>query len=263
MHIDAARIAALTSRPAPGVRPLELHRDGSVFWVGFGLAAQAALETIFDSDCQAPVELFVLDLPEPDALARSLELVALIKKNLRGFVLARLAFWPERPRLEAAYARGVDLVEFSLDPAADWDGEGGRDQLAGLAQALTIFPRWAVVARLRWSSVPQVMAAAAEELLRRQILPLAGLDASCAPADQERIEEVFLGLADAWRRAGVSLRPLLPLIEQTTPLTRRAPRSLVGNLLGRAEDARLRAGSDLRRLLRVRQVEQSFDSAGL
>jgi hypothetical protein len=61
----------------------------------------------------------------------------------------------------------------------------------------------------------------------------------------------------------MTLRPWGPLIERTTPLVLPSPRTLVGNLLIRAQNAHLRTGSDLRRLLRVREVEKSFDSAGL
>ncbi|WP_305046535.1 hypothetical protein [Geoalkalibacter sp.] len=263
MRIEASRIAALLSRPALAAQPLELRREGPVFLIGFALPAQPTLETVFDSDCQTPVELLVFDLPDAAALTAATELIALLKKNLRGFVLASLGFRPLRRQLEAAYACGVDLLDIPLDPTADWTGAAVREQLDALAQAREIFPRWAVAATLGWAVAPYVMQEAVDELLRNHLVPLVSLDARCPSLQGESVAPVYAHLVEGWRRAGVSLRPWMPLIELTTPLLQRAPRTFVGNLLGRARDARLRAGSDLRRLLRVREVEQSFDSAGL
>ncbi len=241
-----------------------MRRVNGVFLVGAGLEPQTTLETIFDSDCQAPVELFLFDLPTPDTLGATAELLGLIKKNLRGFVFARLGFAPQRAQLEFAYTQGIDLLDLEIDGAADWDSPPVQQRLHALELARDIFPRWAVSATLGWrgAEAPKLMAAM-DELARRRILPLLSLDAHCGAVDAEATGALFAHLEQCWRRAGVVLRPLAPLIVLTTPLAVAVPRTLVGSLLGRAQDARLRAGSDLRRLLRVRRVEESFDSAGL
>ncbi|KIH76147.1 hypothetical protein SAMN05660860_02486 [Geoalkalibacter ferrihydriticus] len=264
MQLEVSRIAELLSRPVLAARPLELRREGAVFLVGAGLPAEATLETIFDSDCQQPVELLCFAFDTPAALTQAAELVALIKKNLRGFVLARFGFFPDHRQLEFAYAQGIDLVDIVAPPLAETGTRLSTEHLHALETAQATFPRWAVAATLPADEVAfTARMAAMDELIRRQVVPLAALDASSGAVAAEEVPRIFRHLADCWRRGGVTLRPLLPLIELTTPLRHPAPRTLVGSLFGRAQGARLRAGSDLRRLLRVRQVEQSFDSAGL
>lgn len=259
MKVDLHKLSEMLLRPHFVPSPKDLRRDSGVFWVGSALPPRQTLETVFESVCVEPAELFCLTFERPADFRQGEELVRLLKKNFSGFLLGRFQHLPSPALLDLAYAAGIDLVDIPLLPGGI---AANGEIVAGLAHALTVFPRWAVVSTLPAEDATETAIHTANDLLARDILPLASL-AGRAGQDAEEVARLFQHLAKGWHRAGAMLKPLRPLLDLTTPLLTPPPRRGLGTLLDRVETAKLRTASDLRRLLRVRQVEVSFESAGL
>lgn len=236
----------------------ELRRLEGVFWVGSALSAHESLEVIFESDCQKPVDLFVLDFENPGLFQQALAWAALLKKNFQGFVLGRFVYLPEFAEVDQAYAAGVDLLV--LPGRSDLAGEEVRlDQIA--AHAHLIFPRWSVISMLPGDANADSLRSEINRLAALGILPIVRL-LSYEDLNVEEVAGLYEHLLQTWRRSGAVLRPLYPLLALVTPLSEPSRAGLSG-LLDKADRAWLRTTGDLRRLLRVRPVAQSYESAGL
>lgn len=260
MTIDLQKIEALLAHPLRFAGEGELRREESVFFLGKGLAGREALETIFDSDNESPVHLFIFSFAEAEDFLHSEELVRGIKKNFKGYVLGKFGSAPAASILDQAYAAGIDLLDLPLPPAG---AEGGNERLHLLDHALTIFPRWSVLSSLPVGEEP--LAATLEKidsLLARGVVPLSTVTGGAVHLSPSDLARLFEHLKRSWRRARAVLKPVRPLLRLATPLAT-PPKKGIGGLLERLDDTRLRTASDLRRLLRVREVEQSFESAGL
>jgi hypothetical protein len=268
MILDRQKLHALIHRPIgrPGTR--ELRRDGSVFFIGGELDPQETLETVFDSHCQAPAELMLVTFGGVDTFHRGEEIVRLLKKNFHVHVMARFAFAPPPYILERTYAAGADLVDIPLtvfDAGLSAErGLGKEECLASLETARGIFPAWGVASSLAvgeeacCSTVSGI-----DVLLKAGIVPLPELSPRGERYPREEIEKVFLHLAAGLEKRKVAMKPLLPLLSVTTPLSPARPGGMLQGFIDRLQDRRLLAASDLRRSLRVKQVEESFESAGL
>lgn len=262
MVVNLEKARELMARPAAPACDDELHRDGAVFFVGTTLPARPTLEAIFDSDCLAPADLFCFRFSNAAAFQRSEELVRLIKRNFKGYILGQFIETPSFTLLGNAYAAGIDLLDLPLG------GEIGtpcmEERQAALSYATTVFPRWATAATLQgWEKNPETAIRTIDDLLERQILPLATLDAGGADLPADALRNVFEHLKRGWRRKRATVKPFLPLLHLRSPLTQAPARGLVASLFDKIDDTRLRTTTDLRRLLRVREVVESFDSAGL
>lgn len=77
------------SRPRPAAAG-ELRRLDQIFLVTRELPLQPTLETIFESDCQKPADLFWQRFATAEAFLRGEELVRQLKKNFRGHLLDRV-----------------------------------------------------------------------------------------------------------------------------------------------------------------------------
>lgn len=253
MHLDLQRLAQLRNQPPRPAAAGELRRVDQVFLVASELPLRPTLETIFESDCQKPADLFWLRFATAEEFLLGEELVRQLKKNFRGYLLGRFEFLPPADLIDRAYASGLDLLELPLT-------EVESPQWAALDYARTVFPQWSVLATL--SALAQ-NEALAETLAQAGIVPLFSLEGVPAKLPQNTLAASFKQLQRSWRRHKVALKPLRPLLELTTPLTPPPQPRGVGALLDRVDDARLRTTSDLRRLLRVREVADSFESAGL
>lgn len=254
MNLDSEKIAILRAQPVASPVPGELRRQDQVFFVAADLPILPTLETIFDSDCQKPADLFYLAFDDEAAFSRAEELVRQIKKNFRGFVLGRFGTAPSDSLIERAYAAGLDLLEIPLQ------GGISHERLEALDYARTVFSRWSVTGTLPAHARFQKDV---ETLAERGIVPLLTLDDLSASAAENTLIPVFKHLVRTWRHHKVALKPLLPLLAVATPLVEPVRRRGIVALLDKVDDARLHAASDLRRLLRVREVEASFESAGL
>lgn len=253
MHLDLQKLAQLRQLPPGPAAVGELRRVDQVFLVASELPLQPTLETIYESDCQKPADLFWLRFATLGEFLRGEELVRQLKKNFRGYLLGRFEFLPPTELIDRAYAAGLDLLELPLSAVEP-------PQWAALDYARTVFPQWSVLATLPALAQNQALA---EILAQRGIVPLFSLEQIPARLQQTTLADSFKQLQRSWRRHKVALKPLRPLLELTTPFTPPPKPRGVGALLERVDDVRLRTTSDLRRLLRVREVADSFESAGL
>lgn len=257
MIVDAAKAKALIARPVTPAVADELRREDNVFFVGGHLPPRQTLETLFESDCQSPAELFVFSFVESADFLQAEPLIRSIKRNFKGFLVGQFNSVPSRQLLEHAYAAGIDFIDIPLS--------GDRDsRLAALHYAKTVFPRWSTISTLLAGvQAPSATVRDIDLLLADDILPLVAIGDGATRYPETEIAAIFEHLARGWRRRKVAVKPLRPLLCLTTPFAPPPKKGVVHGLFDKVNDARLRTTSDLRRLLRVREVEESFESAGL
>lgn len=257
MIVDSEKAKILPYRPVLPATANELRRQDSVFFVGWNLPARQALETIFESDCQSPADIFVFSFAETADFHQAEALVGSIKKNFKGYLYGQFNAIPSGRLLEHAYAAGIDYIDIPLIG----DNE---ERVRALRFAQTVFPRWSVISTLYLTDRdPGLMHQSIDMLLENDILPLVAFKAGVDHFPTAAIVTIFEHLAKSWQDRKASVKPLQPLLYLTTPFAPPARKGIVHSLFDRANDARLRTASDLRRLLRVREVEESFESAGL
>ncbi len=261
MVVDGTTLQKLLNEPSLPVTPQNLRRDGNVFHVGGELPPRETLETLFDSHYLAPAELFHLSFGAPDTFPNGECLARLIKRNFSAHILGTMNYPASPPLLERAYAAGVDIIDIPLTAFGRLERES---RLAALQSAQAIFPRWSVASTLVLGEAPlEATLAGIDHLLSRGIVPLLQLPAQTNRCESEEASAAYNHLATAWRLFKVTVAPLLPLITVATPLVQQKPAGTLRGFMDRLRDRRLLATSDLRRALRVRQVEESFESAGL
>jgi hypothetical protein len=257
MIVDAAKAKTLISRPAIPAVADELRRQDNVFFVGGHLPPRQTLETIFESDCQSPAELFIFSFADSADFHQAEPLIRSIKRNFKGFLVGQFNSVPSRQLLEHAYAAGIDFIDIPL--IGDRDG-----RLAALHYAKTVLPRWSTMSTLfAGEQAPAATIRDIDLLLADDILPLVAIGDEAARYPDVEIAAIFEHLARGWRRRKATVKPLHPLLYLTTPFSPPLKKGVVHGLFDKVNDARLRTTSDLRRLLRVREVEESFESAGL
>lgn len=253
MQLDQQKLSQHRLQPQRAVAAGELRRIDQLLLVGAELPVHPTLETIFESDCQKPIDLFWFNFANPETYLQAEELVQQVKKNFRGYLLGRFETLPERGLIDRAYAAGLDLLELPLS-------EVDTEKLALLDYARSIFPQWGVIVTLPAQEQNEALI---DTLAQRGLFPLLHLDGVAAEVGESQLGDRFQQLLRAWQRHKINLKPVRPLLEHATPFSIPPKPRGVGALLGRVDDARLRTSSDLRRLLRVRQVAASFESAGL
>lgn len=253
MKFDQKKLTRLrTQRLNPAVTA-ELYRQHRSFQVAVDMPVHPALEAILEMEEGQPVELFRFDFSDSAVFLQGEALVSQLKKNFRGYLFGTFAVPPEPTLIDRAYAAGLDLIQIPLT------GEDSR-QWAALNYARTVFPAWSVIAVLPVSFESQPLL---KTLLQRGIIPLIDLQEVSPEVPDTVVEAAFKRLSHSWQNHKASLSPLYPLLELTTPLVPPPRPHGLGGLLKRMDDVRHRTGLDLRRLLRVRGVADSFDSAGL
>lgn len=253
MHLDLQKLAQLRIQPPCPAVAGELRRVDQVFLVATDLPVRPTLETIFESDCQKPIDLFWLRFATVAEFLCAEELLRQLKKNFRGYLLGRFEFLPPAELIDRAYAAGLDLLELPLSKVES-------QQWVSLDYARTVFPQWSVLVTLPALAQNEALV---ETLAQRGVVPLFSLDGVPACTAKSVLASSFKQLQRSWRQHKVALKPLRPLLALTTPLLPPPKPRGVGALLERVDEARLRTTSDLRRLLRVREVADSFESAGL
>ncbi len=267
IKIDQHKLRELIARQFPRPSSDELRREGNVFFVGGNLPEQETLETLFESHCQGSAELFHLTFGDPDSFQRGERLARMIKKNFNTHLVGRLDYPPPSSLIERAYAAGVDILDIPLtpfDPALPGGRAATEERLRALDCALSVFPRWSVVSTLAAGEEPSsAIMAGIDALLADGVIPLVTLSSRGTHFAAGEAAAIFAHLNTGWRARKALVKPLLPLILLSMPLVPHAPRGKVRGFIDRLHDWRLLATSDLRRNLRVKQVEESFESAGL
>lgn len=253
--IDRSRLDALASGSQNHPAPDRLFRDGSVFFVGGELPVYETLATMFDSFCMEATALFFLAFGSRESYPRGVEMARQIKKNFNVRLMADLDPAVDEATLERVYAAGVDNVVISLDGGDPWVALP-----EAFAIARSIFPRWGVAATL----CPDGLARHRIDLLLGEgIVPLLRFPGRAGGLPPEDAEALLKHIVAGWERIQIPLSAYLPLISVMTPLVETKPAGLFRGLVGRLRDRRQLAESDLRRHLRVKQAEDSLDSAGL
>lgn len=268
MNIDRNKLSDLAARPNQPATAHELRRDGSVFFVGGNLPINETLVTMFDSFCTESTDLFYLTFGDTGGFNQGVEMARQIKKNFHVRLMGRLDYAPSLSLLERTYAAGVDILDIPV--MADerslfhWEGLEETANYKALLAARSIFPRWGVASSLpvgdgsRDSVVKFI-----DVLLRDGIVPLVSLAGRGAAVPQWDLDAIFKHLAAGWERYDVPVKQYLPWISLMTPLTAREQGGVFRSLIDKFQDRRLLAASDLRRHLRVKQAEDSMDSAAL
>ncbi len=268
MKINQKMLRELITRGVPLPSPGELRREANVFFVGGNLPERETLETLFESHCQAPAELFHLTFGDINSFHAGEALARVIKKNFNAHLVGRLDYPAPTCLIERAYAAGVDILDIPLtvfDRALSRErGLAMEERLCTLESARAVFPKWGVAATLVAGEEPSCSTVAGiDALLAAGVVPLVTVSGRAALYPAEETAAIFTHLAGGWRKHKVTMMPLLPLVHLTTPLVDAKPRGLLRGFIDRIHDRQLLATSDLRRSLRVRQVEESFESAGL
>lgn len=261
MVVDNEKLQKLLTGPTPPATSQHLRRDGNVFHVGGDLQPRETLETLFDSHCLDPAELFHLVFGAPETFQNGESIARLIKRNFSAHILGTVDYPASAPTIERAYAAGVDIIDIPLIASSRPDCES---RLASLQIAKTIFPRWAVVSTLTLGEEPlEATLTGIDHLLSHGIVPLLQLPPEASHCGIKETANAYRHLAAQWRAFKVTVAPLLPLLALATPLVPKNQGGTLRGFMDRLRDRRLLAASDLRRALRVRQVEESFESAGL
>jgi hypothetical protein len=260
VKIDHSKLQELLSRDLSLYAPDLLRREGNVFFVGGLLPEQETLETLFESHFQSNAALFHLNFGALEDFAQAERLTRLIKKNFNAHLMGRLASDASPQQIERAYAAGIDIIDLPVSPLQ----EGQEPLPQALACALSVFPRWSVVSSLTAGVAPaQATIAAIDALLAHDVIPLVSLSDGAVQWKPSEAEKVYVHLNSGWRHHKAAIKPLLPLIQLVTPLVPAQSRGVLRGFIDLIDDRRLLATSDLRRVLRVKEVEESYASSGL
>ncbi|HJV66561.1 MAG TPA: hypothetical protein VJ550_12560 [Geomonas sp.] len=268
MKIDEKKFRQLLARDLSIPSPEELRRVDDIFFVGGNLPERPTLETLYDSHYQSHAALFHLTFGDPDSFANAETLAHMIKKNFNTRLVARLDFPAPASLIERAYAAGVDILDVPLtvfDASRSAGGEACFEKrLRTIECARYVFPRWSVVSTLVAGLEPAASTVAGiDALLSAEVVPLVTLSEQARQLPQHEVSKIYTHLHAGWRASKAATKPLLPLINLFTPLVPAASRGVVRGLIDLIDDRRQLAASDLRRILRVKEVEQSFESAAL
>lgn len=268
MRIDREKLRELIARQVSYPSPDELRREANVFFVGGNLPERQTAETLYESHYQCNAALFHLTFGDLDGFQNGESMARMIKKNFNTHLMGRLDYPAPVQLIERAYAAGVDILDIPLAaPAAAEAGKnapGVDERLRTIDEARAVFPRWSVVSTLvAGEDSAAVTIAAIDALLAIEVLPLVTFPEGAAGCPTDELVEVFSHLQAGWRRKKAVVKPLLPLIYLCTPLVPASPRGMLRGFIDTIDDRRLLAASDLRRHLRVKAVEESFESSGL
>ena len=197
-----------------------------------------------------------------------------IRKKFNAFVALR-GFPPRNLRvIDSIYASGIDLLNFPLEGFTHSErlSNISKEVLAALDYAVGVFPQGAVSSEIAFDSLDKM-----EEKINRLAsigaIPLVKLprDFQKYSAQFNSVEEIAQQLTVSAQKHKLNLKWLYPSSELLTPLdaafftedpqkARLAVRPHYHSLLGRKASEGFTA---LRRKLRVKNISDSFESAGL
>ncbi len=205
-------------------------------------------------------------------------IVESIKKQFSAFVALR-GFPPKNKRIiDKFYASGVDLLNYPLEGFANSDALAQafpeNQILQGLEYAVEIFPHGAVSTELDLQAAPlEVIQAKIDHLSRSGVVPILKLPAVADGSEDAyaKTEAAARHLSQAAGRDKLNLKWLYPSCHSVTaldaPFFTEAPEAarLSAKPVYRAKFSRKAAENFaiLRRKLRVKNISDSYESAGL
>ncbi|MFQ5715478.1 MAG: hypothetical protein ACE5GQ_00085 [Nitrospinales bacterium] len=245
---------------------------------GFNMTPESVVSVIRAAFEEGVADLVQLNLDyfqEADrGFSRLAPLIKEIRKNFRTFISLR-GFPPKsHDTIDAIYASGVDLLNYPLEGFARSETSVTPSKLIvdALEYAAGVFPQGAVATELSLGPARRLKEKI-DLMAGKGIIPRVKLDTGkkerANPPSQAA--EVARSLTHAAQRNKLNLKWLYPSSYFVTPLdasfftedpksARLAVRPLYQSKLGRAASEGFAA---LRRKLRVRNISDSFESAGL
>ncbi|MEE9258580.1 MAG: hypothetical protein V3U37_03465 [Nitrospinaceae bacterium] len=236
------------------------------------------IQSAFAEGAADLVQLNMDHCNQPDGgFTRLVPLIGEIKKKFSTFVALR-GFPPQDEHtLDKIYAAGIDLLNFPLEGFTGSKKSKGmfsdEEVYRSLEYAAGIFPEGAVWTELLCSGSVQVIKEKIDRLTQKGILPFIKLQpVSMASGDEyKKVEEAARHLEAAVQRHKIPLKWLYPACRFVTPLDTRF-------FTDGSESARLSAKpvyksklgkkasegfAFLRRKLRIKNLSDSYESAGL
>ena len=265
LAINSHRLQSLIQEPFIESSSRELRRQEGVVFIGASLPVLETLETMYESHCQNPSTLFYITFGNKTEWRNNLELVRQIKKNFSVRMVGRIDFELLEAHYEQVYLAGLDNVDIPMQVCSDTLTRIGSDRLSCFMNAGATFPRWALISSLHISDddIHKELRGTIDMLLGRGIIPLLTISRNIGEDLRNEVTSHFGYLADAWQRYDVPIKPLLPLVQLMSPLESGETRGIIRGVIDRIHDRRILATSDLRRHLRTKEAEASFESAGL
>lgn len=264
--IDSQKLSRLYGMAQSGVTADDLRREGRVFFIGANLPVFSTLETMYESYCQESSELFHVTFGDSGRFEQNLEMVRQIKRNFSIRLMGRVGYHLSESQVERLYLAGLDILDI---PGTSGEVDQGEDDNRAslpvvFKAAAATFTRWSVVSSIpAGPGTPQTVRNSIEELLRSGVIPLLDFAEKRNCWDEEEVGNCYRFLAAEWRRHRVPLKPIMPLLRLTTPFVLAESAGYLRGVMNKLQDRRVLAASDLRRHLRTRGAEASFESAGL
>jgi hypothetical protein len=261
-EINEHKLEMLPDATRDYARPDLLQRVGKVFFIGGNLPVYSTLETMYESYCQESSELFHVSFGDPGQFEHNLELVRQIKRNFSIRLMGRVNHLLSPSQIERAYLAGLDILDIS-ESLPDSDS-GSRSVTGEFKAATATFTHWSVT-----STIPagrqtlHTVRSRIEELLHNEVIPLLDITGTNNLWHQDEVRDLYTFLAAQWHQHRVPLKPIMPLLRLTTPFVLAESTGYLRDVMNRLHDKHSQATSDLRRHLRTRGAEASFESAGL
>ncbi len=205
-------------------------------------------------------------------------IVEAIKNKFSAFVALR-GFPPKNKRIiDKFYASGVDLLNYPLEGFANSDALAAafpeNQILQGLEYAVEIFPQGAVSTELDLQAAPlEMIQAKIDHLSRSGVVPILKLPTTVDASENAyaKIKEAARRLSEAAGRDKLNLKWLYPSCHSVTALDAayftEAPESARLSAKpvyqGRLSRKAVENFTILRRKLRVKNISDSYESAGL
>ncbi|MDD2898306.1 MAG: hypothetical protein PHI31_06295 [Desulfuromonadaceae bacterium] len=243
-----------------------LTREGRVFFIGANLPIHSTLETMYESYCQESSDLFHITFGDAVKFEENLEMLRQIKRNFSIRLMGRIGYRLSELQIQRTYLSGLDILDMPVSPHEDDDsGSIGSCAVPSKYKAATeIFPHWSVVSSIQIGQcTPRAVHERIGELLRNGIIPLLDAARKNVTWNEQTVIACYRFIAAEWHRHRVPLKSIVPLLRLTTPFVLAQKTGYLRDVIEKLDDRRILAASDLRRHLRTRDAEASFESAGL
>ncbi|QPJ64768.1 MAG: hypothetical protein G3M78_04940 [Candidatus Nitrohelix vancouverensis] len=235
------------------------------------------IRSAFNQGCADLIQLNMDFSKDPNRAFKSLvPLVEAIKKNYSAFVALKALPPKDLHALDKMYACGIDILNLPLGGfagAATISEETPFEQiLKALEYASGVFPQGAVWTELALAGKTELLKNAISDIAAKGVIPLLKLQPpSIAQADDYlKVQEVARHLGDVAAKNKLNLKWLYPNSRYMTPLdygfyVEGSPaqitiKPLYMSTLGKKTSEGFAA---FRRKLRIRDISDSFESAGL
>jgi hypothetical protein len=244
------------------------------------LTAEEIIEVIqmaFEEEAADLIQFNMDYCKDPDrGFKRLIPVIATVKKKFNAFIALK-GFPPDDLRiLDQLYAAGVDILNLPLNDCADNSPikpSIPREQISrALEYASGIFPKGAVWTELVLGGQSLDMKHSIYELMAQNSLPLIKLQPLAMPSAESyiKLREVAQFLQDASSQFKIPLKWMYPNCQYLTPLDASfyiegAPpqlktKPLYQSSFGKKAEEGFAA---FRRKLRIKNISDSFESAGL